>query len=197
MDKDRYPSFSKQKQAFRLAKKLMWWLFRDRINSSAEPWHMQKHSSFHFMNNLWKTRQFSMYCFLCTNTVVSPRRLSKCPRGRVTETNSDTYLPACDWQLYWQKDLFEFWQHFSLSLSFSLSHTHSPFTHCLWIFWWSCKLVCGFHSSEKTTPNTTEARQRLTNQHQVGSDVHPREESTDRWYCQKELQFATRLRISK
>ena len=61
-------------------------------------------------------------------SVISPRRLSKRPCSRATKTNSFTYLPACDWQLYWHKGLFEFWHHFSLSLS------TPSFPLSLWIF---------------------------------------------------------------
>lgn len=61
----------------------------------------------------------------------------------------------------------------SLSLSPSCCLSLSLFSFSLWIFRWSCKLVCSFHSSEETAPNIRKPRRRLDNQHHVVPDGRP------------------------
>lgn len=149
-------------------------------------WHVHRHSCSHFRDNLWKTLQFSTRRFLCTNTLSfhragcqnvpaaePPRQIPTLIFQPVTDSYTDRKVCLS-----------------SGITSLSLSRCLSPlFSFSLWIFRWSCKLVCSFHSSEETAPNITEAWWRLDNQHPVGPDGRPQEEVPNQWCSQEELRF--------
>lgn len=163
-----------------------------------QQWHVHRHSFSYFRDNHWKTLQFSTHCFLCTNTVSfhhagcqnvpaaePPRQIPTLIFQPVTDSYTDRKVCLSSGIT-------------SLSLSLSLLLSLSPlFSFSLWIFRWSCKLVCSFHSSQKTAPNITGAWWCLDNQHHVGPDGRPQEKVPNQWCCQKELRFFDPIKYYK